>query len=127
MITNKMIFAMVVASMISASAFAETETDEIVNAPQPEVSQASQLNMDNGVIPIADDRGFTLQSNDGSFVFKPYLYLQSTLNFKYYDDEGLDKAYNQDNVANSGFAMPYAIIGFTGVYIDSCVILYFRA
>ena len=105
---------MVVASMISASAFAETETDEIVNAPQPEVSQASQLNMDNGVIPIADDRGFTLQSNDGSFVFKPYLYLQSTLNFKYYDDEGLDKAYNQDNVANSGFAMPYAIIGFTG-------------
>ena len=114
MITNKMIFAMVVASMISASAFAETETDEIVNAPQPEVSQASQLNMDNGVIPIADDRGFTLQSNDGSFVFKPYLYLQSTLNFKYYDDEGLDKAYNQDNVANSGFAIPYAIIGFTG-------------
>ena len=114
MITNKMIFAMVVASMISASAFAETETDEIVNAPQPEVSRASQLNMDNGVIPIADDRGFTLQSNDGSFVFKPYLYMQTTLNFKYYDDEGLDKAYNQDNVANSGFAMPYAIIGFTG-------------
>ena len=61
----------------------------------------SELNMDNGVIPIADDRGFTLQSNDVSFVFKPYLYLQSTLNFKYYDDEGLDKAYN-------------AIIGFTG-------------
>lgn len=114
MITNKKIFAIVMASMISAGAFAETETDEIVNAPQPEVSQASQLNMDNGVIPIADDRGFTLQSNDGSFVFKPYLYLQSTLNFKYYDDEGLDKAYNQDNVANSGFAMPYAIIGFTG-------------
>ena len=57
----------------------------------------TELNMDNGVIPIADDRGFTLQSNDGSFVFKPYLYLQSTLNFKYYDDEGLDKAYNQDN------------------------------
>ena len=114
MITNKKIFAIVMASMVSAGAFAETETDEIVNDPQPEVSQASQLNMDNGVIPIADDRGFTLQSNDGSFVFKPYLYLQSTLNFKYYDDEGLDKAYNQDNVANSGFAMPYAIIGFTG-------------
>ena len=114
MITNKKIFAIVMASMVSAGAFAETETDEIVNAPQPEVSQASHLNMDNGVIPIADDRGFTLQSNDGSFVFKPYLYMQTTLNFKYYDDEGLDKAYNQDNVANSGFAMPYAIIGFTG-------------
>lgn len=73
-----------------------------------------KLNMENGVIPIADDRGFTLQSQDGNFVFKPYMYLQTTLNFNYYDDEGLDKAYNQDNIANSGFAIPYAIIGFTG-------------
>ncbi len=96
MITKK-IFAIVMASSISASVFAQTE-----------------LNMENGVIPIADDRGFTLQSNNGNFVFKPYLYLQTTANYKYYDDEGLDKAYNQDNVANSGFAMPYAIIGFTG-------------
>ena len=49
-------------------------------------SLTPHLNMDNGVVPIADNRGFTLQSNDGSFVFKPYLYMQSTLNFKYYDD-----------------------------------------
>lgn len=39
--------------------------------------------------------------------------VQTTASYKYYDDEGLDKAYNQDNVANSGFAIPYAIIGFT--------------
>ena len=26
----------------------------------------------------------------------------------------LDKAYNQDNLANSGFAVPYAVLGFTG-------------
>ena len=26
----------------------------------------------------------------------------------------MDKAYNQDNVANTGFSMPYAILGFTG-------------
>ena len=107
------IFAIVMATALSATAFAETETEEN-KAEATEVSQASKLNMDNGVIPIADDRGFTLQSNDGSFVFKPYLYMQTTANFKYYDDEGLDKAYNQDNIANSGFAMPYAIIGFTG-------------
>ena len=25
-----------------------------------------------------------------------------------------NKAYNQDNVANSGFAIPYAVLGFTG-------------
>ena len=103
------------ASSLSATAFAETETAETTAAPDVEhQTDATKYNMENGVIPIADDRGFTLQSNDGSFVFKPYLYMQTTLNYRYYDDEGLDKAYNQDNVANSGFAMPYAIIGFTG-------------
>ena len=103
------------ASSLSAVSFAETETEETTAAPDVEhQTDATKYNMENGVIPIADDRGFTLQSNDGSFVFKPYLYMQTTLSYRYYDDEGLDKAYNQDNVANSGFAMPYAIIGFTG-------------
>ena len=77
-------------------------------------SLTPHLNMDNGVVPIADNRGFTLQSKDGRFVFKPYLMLQASGNFNWYDDEGLDKAYNQDNVANSGFAIPNAILGFTG-------------
>ncbi|MBP5515228.1 MAG: porin [Bacteroidaceae bacterium] len=77
-------------------------------------SQAQQIDMDNGVLGIADDRGFTLQSKDGRFVFKPYLFLQTRGQLNYYDDEGLDKAYNQDNVANSGFTVPYAILGFTG-------------
>ena len=75
---------------------------------------ASNIDMENGVLGIADDRGFTLQSKNGKFVFKPYLFLQTRGQFNYYDDEGLDKAYNQDNVANSGFAIPYAILGFTG-------------
>ena len=110
---SKKIFTILVASTLSVTAFAETETEETMTLPEQQET-ASSLNMDNGVIPIADDRGFTLQSNDGSFVFKPYLYMQTTANFRYYDDEGLDKAYNQDNIANSGFAMPYAIIGFTG-------------
>ena len=77
-------------------------------------SQAQEIDMDNGVLGIADDRGFTLQSKDARFVFKPYLFLQTRGQLNYYDDEGLDKAYNQDNVANSGFAIPYAILGFTG-------------
>ena len=106
------LFAILMATTMSATVFAETETES--NTKAVEQTEASKLNMDNGVIPIADDRGFTLQSNDGNFVFKPYLFMQTTANFKYYDDEGLDKAYNQDNVANSGFAIPYAIIGFTG-------------
>lgn len=69
---------------------------------------------ENGVLPIADNRGFTLQSKDGRFVFKPYMFIQTTLGLNYYDDEGLDRAYNQDNIANSGFSIPYGIIGFTG-------------
>lgn len=40
--------------------------------------------------------------------------VQTSANFNWYDDEGLDKAYNQDNVSNSGFAIPNAILGFTG-------------
>lgn len=76
--------------------------------------QPDNIDMENGVTGIADNRGFTLQSKDGKFIFKPYLFIQTKGNFNYYDDEGLDKAYNQDNVANSGFAIPYAILGFTG-------------
>lgn len=72
------------------------------------------VDMENGVTGIADNRGFTLQSQNGKFVFKPYLFLQTQGKFNWYDSEGLDPAYNQDNVANSGFAVPYAIIGFTG-------------
>ena len=93
------------------------ETDAVTSATQPEGTSRANgtpLDMENGVVPIADDRGFTLQSKDGKFIFKPYLMLQTSGNFNWYDDEGLDKAYNQDNVANSGFAIPYAIIGFTG-------------
>jgi len=76
--------------------------------------ETPSIDMENGVLGIADDRGFTLQSKNGKFVFKPYLFLQTRGQVNYYDDEGLDKAYNQDNVANSGFAVPYAILGFTG-------------
>ena len=81
----------------------------------PDASPSSpHIDMENGVLGIADDRGFTLQSKNGKFVFKPYLFLQTRGQLNYYDDEGLDKAYNQDNVANSGFVLPYAILGFTG-------------
>lgn len=72
----------------------------------------------NGVVSIDDNRALTVRSNNGSFEFKPYLMVQTHGAFNWYDDEGLDKAYNQDNVANSGFAMPYAVLGFTGKAYD---------
>ena len=128
----KSFFAAAIAASLSTVAFAETEiptTDEpdqlskekaeinnTANAIEAAGETANDVSydMENGVIPIADNRGFYLQSKDGQFVLKPYLMLQTLLNYNYYDDEGLDKAYNQDNVANSGFSIPFGIIGFTG-------------
>lgn len=69
---------------------------------------------ENGIVSLAGREGFTIASKKGDFVFKPYLLVQTSANFNWYDDEGLDKAYNQDNVANSGFSIPYAVLGFTG-------------
>lgn len=69
---------------------------------------------ENGIVSLVGREGFTIASKKGDFVFKPYLLVQTSANFNWYDDEGLDKAYNQDNVANSGFAIPYAVLGFTG-------------
>lgn len=69
---------------------------------------------ENGIVSLAGREGFTIASKKGDFVFKPYLLVQTSASFNWYDDEGLDKAYNQDNVANSGFAIPYAVLGFTG-------------
>ena len=69
---------------------------------------------ENGVVSLAGKEGFTIGTKKGDFLFKPYLLVQTSATVNYYDDEGLDKAYNQDNVANSGFAVPYAILGFTG-------------
>ena len=110
---------MLAASNITTIAHAATNseaTDSTTSkAPSAEATpEHAKYDMENGVLPIADDRGFTLQSKDGKFAFKPYMMLQANLAYRYYDDVGLDKAYNQDNVANSGFAVPYAIIGFTG-------------
>ncbi len=69
---------------------------------------------DNGVVSLAGREGFAIQSKDGDFVFRPYMLVQTSAKFNWYDDEGLDKAYNQDNIANSGFAIPYAVLGFNG-------------
>ena len=69
---------------------------------------------DNGVVSLAGREGFSIQSKKGDFVFKPYLLVQTAGKFNYYDDEGLDKAYNQDNLAISDISIPYAVLGFTG-------------
>lgn len=80
------------------------------------VAASAQYDADteNGVVSLAGREGFSWSTRNGDFLFKPYLLVQTSAEFNYYDSEGLDPAYNQDNVANSGFAIPYAVLGFTG-------------
>lgn len=104
----------IIALMMAACATQAAAQNKVVFERPNFHSVSDSIDMENGVIGIADDRGFTLKSKNEKFVFKPYLFLQTQGKFQWYDSEGLDKAYNQDNVANSGFAMPYAILGFTG-------------
>ena len=73
---------------------------------------------ENGIVSLAGKEGFSIASKKGDFVFKPYMLVQAGAHFNYYDSEGLDPAYNQDNVANSGFSIPYSILGFTGKAFD---------
>ena len=100
--------------MMALTVNAENVEKEMNVTGEASAASAENYDAENGVVTIGSDRMFQIESKDGKFSFKPYLMIQSTANFNYYDDEGLDKAYNQDNVANSGFAMPYAVLGFTG-------------
>lgn len=81
--------------------------------PLGAIAQQEEIS-ENGIVSISEDRGFQIESKDKAFSFKPYLMMQTSANYNWYDDEGLDKAYNQDNVQNSGFSIPYAVLGFTG-------------
>ena len=77
-----------------------------------------EADTENGVVSLAGREGFSIETKKGDFVFKPYLLVQASAHYNWYDDEGLDPAYNQDNVAISGFAIPYAVLGFTGKAFD---------
>lgn len=94
---KQIIAAIAILLLLPFTAFAQHEND-----------------MENGIVSLAGKEGFTIGTKKGDFLFKPYLLVQTAANINYYDDEGLDPAYNQDNIANSGFSIPYAILGFTG-------------
>ena len=74
---------------------------------------AADKYIESAVIPMGGKKGFSFQTKAGDFMLKPYVLLQTAGKFNWYDDEqlGLD---DQDNVANSGFEIPYAILGFSG-------------
>ena len=81
-------------------------------------SVSVSVSTDNGIVSLADEGAFTLVGRGGRFSFRPYMMIQTAATVNHYDSEGLDPAYNQDNIANTGFAVPYAIIGFTGKAYD---------
>jgi hypothetical protein len=84
-------------------------------AQQTDDARASDIDkyIQSDVIPMIDKRGFSFQTRVGDFLFKPYTLVQSAVKLNYYDDEGLELS-DQDNVANSGFEIPYAILGLSG-------------
>lgn len=73
--------------------------------------------IENDLISIADKDGLSWQTKAGDFLFKPYTLIQTRGIFNYYDDEGLSLV-DEDNVLNSGFEIPYALIGFAGKAFD---------
>lgn len=81
------------------------------------VSLTAQENNDkyieSDVIPLAGKKGFSFETRAGDFVFKPFVLVQTSAKMNYYDDEGLELA-DQDNIANSGFEIGNALLGFSG-------------
>ncbi|MDR1864764.1 MAG: OprO/OprP family phosphate-selective porin [Bacteroidales bacterium] len=76
-------------------------------------AQENDKYIESDVIPMAGKKGFSVQSRAGDFLLKPYSLVQTAAKFNYYDDEGINLA-DQDKIANSGFEIPYAIIGISG-------------
>ena len=69
--------------------------------------------IENDVVSLAGKKGFSFNTKAGDFLLKPYVLIQASGNFNYYDDEDLDLS-EVDRVANSGFAIPNALLGFSG-------------
>lgn len=82
-------------------------------AQQKESKANDEKYIESDVIPLAGKKGFRFESKLGDFLFKPFVLVQTSGNFNYYDDEGLELS-EQDNIANSGFAMNNALLGFAG-------------
>jgi hypothetical protein len=64
-------------------------------------------------VPLADKKGFNFETGVGDFTLKPFVLVQTSGKVNYYDDEGLELS-DQDNIANSGFEVGNALIGFAG-------------
>lgn len=73
--------------------------------------------IESDVIPLAGKKGFSFESKAGDFILKPFVLVQTSAKMNYYDDEQIG-ADDQDNIANSGFEVGNALIGFAGKAFD---------
>lgn len=80
------------------------------SAQKPEIDDKY---VENDIVSLAGKKGFSFSTKAGDFLFKPYALVQVAGKFNRYDDMGLETPY-ADNIANSGFEIPNAILGFTG-------------
>ncbi|MDR1344874.1 MAG: OprO/OprP family phosphate-selective porin [Tannerellaceae bacterium] len=78
-----------------------------------QAQENSDKYIESDVIPLTGKKGFSFETPAGDFVFKPFILVQTSARMNYYDDEGLELA-DQDNVANSGFEVGNALLGFSG-------------
>lgn len=69
--------------------------------------------IESDIISLKDRTGFTWQTAKGDFKLKPYMLVFSRAEFNYVDDEGLNIA-EVDNIVNTGFSIPKAVLGFAG-------------
>ena len=77
--------------------------------------------VENDVVSLAGKKGFSFSTKAGDFLFKPYALVQASACLNRYDDLGLETPY-ADNIANTGFAIPNAILGFTGKAFGSAYV-----
>ena len=94
--------------LFTLSLAAQEKTEEVKNHDKY---------IESDVIPLAGKKGFSFESKAGDFTFKPFVLVQASAKYNYYDDEGLELA-DQNNVANSGFEVGNALIGFAGKAFD---------
>lgn len=73
--------------------------------------------IESELIPLAGRDGMTWKSKDNGFIIKPFIFMQTRAVVNYYDDEGLNLA-ERDNIQNSGFTIPYGLVGFAGKAFD---------
>lgn len=90
--------------------FANQQQDTVAALPEDRYIESDIVSLDH-------KKGVTFKTEAGDIIFKPYILVQTACNVNYYDDEGLNLA-DQDNIANSGFSIPNAILGFSGKAFD---------